>query len=324
MNRRLPQLAAIAAALMVSPSAASEPPLDQVQRACSAAPGRAAPTVTGIGFKAMPAAPGDLPYIQVVDQKTGARVRIYHDPSLREVALARAACFGGVLTRLPSLIPNTPPGVTWAPIVLTLNEDYIPPRSESEHRWVAPRFNGTWNAHGISFLIKVMPHEETHGRQLASRATPLPRWFQEGHAEWVGLKVTEAVRPDLAAAARQEHQAASTALPDARLGAWGGRKVKDEAIQRQLSPADQERRRREPGWIPPGPFKFGPGDFVEDNDNEAGRYAAALAVFDGLERRHGREAVQTWVAAVLASADNKDIVPLAQQTLGEDITPLLR
>lgn len=47
-------------------------------------------------------------------------------------------------------------------------------------------------------------------------------------------------------------------------------------------------------------------------------------MFDGLERRHGYAAVQAWVTAVLKSPDDKDIVPLARQVLGEDIAPLLR
>jgi len=319
MNRHL-GLIGVAAALLASPAAASGISTNQVRKACAAGPA----VVAGIDVKAMPGAPGDLPFVQVVNRRTRASVRIYHDPSLRQVALARAACFGGVLARLPALLPDTPPNVTWAPIVLTLDPDYIPPRTEAEHRWIAPRFEGAWNSDTILFLIKTMPHEETHGRQTALRSTPLPRWFQEGHAEWVGLKVTAAIRPDVAAAARKAHDKARAALPDAHLGAWGGKKIKSEAIDRQISPADRERRKLDPSWTPPGPLKFSPADFVDDNDNEPARYAAALSVFDGLERRHGQAAVQAWAAAVLKNPDDKDIVPLAQKILGEDIAPLLR
>lgn len=321
MTRQLPVRLAAIAALLATPAVAGGASIDQVRKACAAPEGRAAPALPGIEVTAMPAAPGDLPFMQVVNRQTGASVRLYHDPSLREVARARAACFGGVLAQLPAAIPDKP-DVAWEPIVLTLDRGYIPPRDGVDHRWIAPRFTGKWDSEGVLFLVKTMPHEETHGRQNALHPAPLPRWFQEGHAEWAGLKVTEAVRPDLALAARQAHRKAGVDHP--RLGAWGGRRVKPEAIDRQLSPADRERVRREPGWAPPGPFSFSPGDFVEDNDNEGGRYAAALAVFDGLERRHGRVAVQTWVTAVLNSPDSKDIVPLAQKILGEDIAPLLR
>lgn len=258
-------LAAVLAAMLVSPAAAGPIQVGQVQRAC-AIEARAATAVAGIEVKAMPAAPGDLPFIQVVNRRTGASVRLYHAPALREVARARAACFGGVLDQLPALIPDTPADMTWAPIVLTQDRGYIPPRTGAERRWITPDFHGTWDSDALRFLIQVMPHEETHGRQIALRATPLPRWFQEGHAEWVGLKATQAIRPDLVTAARRAHDEAGAALPEPHLGAWGGRKVKPEAIERQLSPADRERRLREPGWAPAGPFSFRPGDFVEDND----------------------------------------------------------
>ncbi|MFC5547962.1 hypothetical protein [Massilia aerilata] len=72
--------------------------------------------------------------------------------------------------------------------------------------------------------------------------------------------------------------------------------------------------------MPPGPFSFGPGDFVEDDGNGTARYGAALALFTGLEQRHGRAAVQDWVRAVLEGKDAAQIVPLAPD---EDIAPLL-
>ena len=295
----------------------------QIVRACAAEGGRRTPAVSGIDIKTMPAAPGDLPFIQVTNRRSGATVRIYHQPALLRVARARAACFGGLTALLQPVIPDPRQGVPWAPIVLTRDPNYVPPRSETEHRWIVPGFSGAWDASAISFLVLVMPHEETHNSQIALRATRLPRWFQEGHAEWAGLHVTEVVRPDLATAQRRAHDKALIERPDAHLGAWGGRRVKPEAIDRQISPADRERRRREPDWSPPGPFSFGPGDFVDDNDKEASRYAAALALFDGLEQRHGHAAVQAWATAVLKNTDNKAIVPLAKDILGEDIAPLL-
>lgn len=63
---------------------------------------------------------------------------------------------------------------------------------------------------------------------------------------------------------------------------------------------------------------------MEDNSNEGGRYGAALALFSGLEQRHGRAAVKAWVQQVLESKDAAQIVPLARRILGEDVAPLLR
>lgn len=321
-SRRAAGFALLAAGLIAFPAMAGSVSIHQVRKAC-AAEDRIAATVDGIDVTPMPAAAADLPFLQVSNRKTGARVRIYHDPALETVAKERAACLGGVLAQLPSLISDTPAGVEWMPIVLTVDRTYVPPRTGPEHRWIVPDFNGGWNTAALRFLIEIMPHEETHGRQTALRAAPLPRWFQEGHAEWVSLHAIEPIRPDLVAAARRRHAEAAAGLLAPRLGAWGGRKVKPEAIERQLSPADRERRARDPSWTPTGTFNFRSGDFVEDNDDEEGRYAAALALFDSLERRHGRRAIQAWAAAVLKSPDNNDIAPLAQQMLGEDIGPAL-
>lgn len=174
----------------------------------------------------------------------------------------------------------------------------------------------------MRFLLVVMPHEETHLSQMGGKG--LPRWFNEGHAEWTGLHVTKQVAPDLAASERASAAAEFAKLGGAQLGAWGGLRVRPEAIERQLSAEDRARRLKDPSYTPPGPYNFGPDDLAEDNSSGPGRYGAALALFDGLEKRHGRESVQAWVAAVLAARDGAQIDPLARQMLGEDLAPLLR
>jgi hypothetical protein len=294
-----------------------------VARACNAT-GPKIPRVDGVDVKAMPAAPDDLPFLLVSIPATGASARIYHDPGLRDVARSRAACFGGLLAQLPPLIPDHRRDVVWANVVLTLDPHYTPQRSESDKRWIATGFRGRWDEDALRFLIAVMPHEEVHQSQSDRRANKLPRWFQEGHAEWIGLKVTDMVRPDLVTKRREGLARERAAAGGLHLGSWGGLKVKPEALERQLSPADRERRARDPSFSPSGPFHFGPGDFAEDNVNQEARYGAALALFDGLEQRHGQAAVAAWVSAVLAEEDNKRIVPLAREMLGEDIEPLLR
>lgn len=306
-------------------TAGSEPEAElekQVVHACRAGEDVVS-KVAGVETRATPASPGDLPYVLVTD-RTGASVRIYHDPALRNAAMARAACFGGLLAVLQPRIPDPRDAVRWAPMVLTRDPGYIPPRTGVESRWILPGFTGRWDAQAMDFLARVMPHEETHDSQIALRATKLPRWFQEGHAEWVGLQVTGRIRPDMAATRRDALKRALAGLAEPHLANWGGLRVKPEAMDRQLSPADRERRAKDPDYTPPDPFRFGPDDFVEDNSNEEGRYGAALALFDGLERRHGLAAVQAWVTAVLNDGDNGHIVPLAQKTLGEDIAPMLR
>lgn len=326
---RLLARSVLVAATMVSLPAIAGPVMSggpsraEVATACSAPDGEN-PRIAAIEISAMPAAAKDLPFVAIRNRADGASARIYHDPALRAVAESRAACFGGLLFLLAPLIPDARHNVEWASIVLTRDRGYIPPRAGSERRWIVPNFGGRWDADAIRFLVTVMPHEEVHHSQASRRLKKLPRWFQEGHAEWVGLKVTEMVRPDLARDRRDGLSAELAAEPAVQLGSWGGVKIKDEAIERQLSLADRERRAREPGYMPPGPFNFGAGDFAEDNVNQEQRYAAALALFEGLERRHGPAAVAAWVSAALDADKSDAIIATATDILGEDIAPLLR
>jgi hypothetical protein len=50
---------------------------------------------------------------------------------------------------------------------------------------------------------------------------PVP-WFEEGHAEWSGLQVSERVAPVLAATERSRRAEEFRKLDAAHLGAWGG------------------------------------------------------------------------------------------------------
>lgn len=274
-----------------------------------------------VQVRAVAAGPGDLPYYEAHSRLSGSSVRIYHDPELADAAASKIACFMGLLDMLPAAIPDTRRNVAWSPMVITRNANYIPPKRDGELRWANVFASNTWDASTIAFLLDTMPHEEVH---FAQGGFKLPRWFAEGHAEWASLQVTEQVRPDLAGRGRARYADAFARLGKARLGSWGGVRVKPEAIERQLSAEDRERRARDPSWQAPGPFSFQPGDFVEDDGDEEGRYGAALALFDGLERRHGRPAVHAWVRAVLDGRDAARIVPLARQMLGEDLAPLLR
>lgn len=307
---------------MQHPSTALAPSISQLQDIC--APDAPVGASLGhVGVRARPGAPGDLPYHEARSGLTGASVRIYHDPGLASAAASKAACLMGMLDLLSTAVPEARNVTTWSPMVLTMNASYIQPTRDGEARWVNVFTSSGWTPAAIGFLMNVMPHEEVHLVQGSSQVK-LPRWFAEGHAKWAGLQVTALVRPDLAREVRERHMNALPKLDTPRLGAWGGLRVKAEAIERQLSAQDRERRAQDPSYTPSGTYTFGPDDMVQDNADEAGRYGAALALFDGLEQRHGRAAVQAWVSAVFASKDAAQIPLLAQQMLGEDITPLLR
>jgi hypothetical protein len=279
---------------------------------------------SGYRIEAHAAKTGDLPYLLVLSRSSGNTVRIYYDPALKGPAMAAAGCLSIELDLLQPIIPDPTQGIVWMPIVVTRDRAYRPPSRTEEHRWPVTLPSGRWDAAAETSLIQTMPHEETHGRQWALRAKTLPRWFQEGHADWAGLQVTDAVRPELARQRRDALASAAAAQPHPVLGTWGGIRVKQAAIDRQLSRDDLARRQADPAYVPKGPFTFRPGDFETDQSDGLAYYAAALAVFDALEARHGKAAVTRWIADVLASHDNAKIVALAQQDLGEDIGPLLR
>lgn len=293
----------------------------ELQAACQA-DSSAEAGLSGIQVRAVAASGGDLPYYEASSSASGASVRIYHDPELAQAAASHSACLMGMLDLLPALVPGQPPKSTWSPMVITRNANYVPLKRDGELRWVNVFRTKEWDATAIDFLVVNMPHEEVHLVQ-GKDGMQLPRWFQEGHAEWTGLQVTMQVRPDLASKQRLEGWNAHRDLGAARLGAWGGVRVKPASIERQLTADDRERKAKDPSYNPPGPFSFGPDDFEQDMSNERGRYGAALALFDGLEMRHGRDKVREWVRAVLASRDPKRIVELAREVFGEDIAPLL-
>jgi hypothetical protein len=266
---------------------------------------------------------GDLPYVEVRSQATGAIVRVYHDAPLQDAAWSGAACLGPMLDKLAKVVPDTRQGLHWSALVLSADENYRPPRDGSETRWATPMRHGGWDAPTLRFLLEVMPHEETHFSQKRPGAPKLPRWFEEGHAEWAGLHVTQTVRPDLASDRRASLAKALAAQGQAHLGKWGGMAIKPEALDRQLSPEDRARRAADPSFVPKGPFRFGPDDFYKDEVDSEARYGAALAIFDGLEQRHGLAAVQAWILAVLAAPSGAAAADLAKTMLGEDISSLL-
>ena len=312
------------AGLLASASTLAAAAIDvrQLQAACRADSAPDA-SLDDVQVRKNAAAPNDLPFYEARSRASGNSVRLYYEADLEGAAASKAACLMGALDVLAAQLPHLRAPVSWSPLVLTHSANYIPPVRDGEIRW-SSRFASTeWEPANLRFLLSVMPHEETHLSQGEGKSR-LPRWFGEGHADWAGLYVTAQVNPDMAALARSRRSEDARALGAAHLGAWGGLQVKPEAFERQLSAADRARRAKDPDFVPAGPFSFGPGDFAADMDNEAGRYGVALALFDGLEQRHGRPAVMAWVRAVIDGKDGKQVVPLARSMLGEDLEPLLR
>lgn len=62
---------------------------------------------------------------------------------------------------------------------------------------------------------------------------------------------------------------------------------------------------------------------MSDMLREVTRYGAALAVFDGLQQRHGRAAVQKGLFAMLSRSKDDTIATIGEKLLGEGISSLL-
>lgn len=269
---------------------------------------------------------GDFAALSIRDAVTGGRMTVYYDALSERAARSRAGCLGLQLRLLAPLIPDPRPDVVWFATVFTTDPDYVPPRNAGETRWTVPvASDGALDAAGEKRISSTMPHEQVHSSQRRNGAVT-PRWFHEGHATWVGLKVTAAIRPDLAEDEIAGYEDALTQATSLALAKWGGISVSREAILRQVSAEDRARMETDPDYSPPGPFAFSPDDFVSDESNMTARYGGAWKVFTGLEARHGAEQVRAWAADIMARSDRvstEDIVAIAQSRFGEDITSLL-
>lgn len=314
------------AAVLVSPEASSEPLLKEnisIVRALCASDGVTKEKNKNFSVTSKPAASGDLPYLKIRSFKTSNFVRIYYEPQLSAAAKLKAGCLIGLLDLLTPIIPDSRQNIHWSAMVVTTDEKYTPPQQEGELRWVNVLTNGKWDDKSVYFLVHAMTHEEVHLSQARSK-TELPRWFLEGHAEWAALHVTQQIKPEIAQQRRQELSTAFSQLKSAHLGAWGGIKVKQEAIDRQITPEDRKKMANDPIYTPSGPFTFGPGDYTEDDEDESGRYGAALALFDYLEKRYGIATIHVWINKVMASGNSKQVTALAEEVFGQSIEEYIK
>ncbi|ATB38012.1 hypothetical protein CYFUS_003438 [Cystobacter fuscus] len=273
----------------------------QARAACSAAVGKR-PSVEGIRIDREPGERG-LSKLRVTDQKSTGWMYVYYDKVSERAALARAACFGAQLRLLSDFTGNVWQNAQWSSVVLTSDSKYIPPRDGTETRWTVPiKRDGGIDAAGQSRIVTTMPHEQVHAFQRRAGAD-LVRWFQEGHAEWVGRKVTAAIAPDEADAnAREYADALNASKTPVRLAKWGGLAVKSEAILRQISAEDRRKMETDPTYVPAGPFSFKSDDFESDESNTKARYQASWALFRDLEQKQGGGAVRDWATSATSHA----------------------
>lgn len=271
---------------------------------------------------------GDLPYIRAVDLSSGAVFRVYYDAVSKRTAEESIPVLASFYMEIADLTAADAGKVDWAAVVFTKDEKYTPPRGgSSDERWtVLVDETGKLGERGNIDLYRTIPHEQTH--YLEKTFIPSsPRWFAEGLATWVGLKITERWKPELARAERAKHRTERTKInAPLKLAGWGSLIVKKEAIWRQVTPEVRERMEKDPTYSPPGQFSFQPDDFVSDESNTPARYAA-LELFEELEKRAGRKKLQSRLKSVWergAALNTKEITVQFNEQLKIDVVPLLK
>lgn len=282
-------------ALMTVPATPSASFDAQARVACSAPVGTR-PRLLGIEINAVAASGSDLPYLRILDRKSGGWMKAYYDASSTRSAWARAACLGAQIRLINGEIEGAWRNGQWYSVTFTANPTYIPPRNRHERRWtILTRPDGALGAEGQNMVVVTMPHEQVHAFQKRAGAQ-LPRWLEEGHAEWVSRRVKARLAPAASEAdVRRYADALARSTVPVELDKWGAVGVTREAILRQASAEDRKKMAADPTYIPPGPYKIVPGDMVSDESNIDARYEAAQRIFANLETAHGASRVQAWV-----------------------------
>jgi hypothetical protein len=282
------------------------PPLSEMEfvaeaRAACAAPVGERPKIKGIRIERVMASDRDLPKLRITDVASGGWMYAYYDATSERAAWARAACLGAQLRLLDIELSGARRNAQWYGAVFAAGS-YVSPSSETVTRWHVPvRSNGALLEDGQDMVVLTMPHEQVHGFQMRAGAQG-PRWFSEGHAEWLSRFVKQAIAPAAARkdALKYEADLAAATMPVA-LGNWGGLKIKREAIFRQVSEAERRKMESDPHYYPPmdaRSFKFGPNDLAGDESDPSftrARYEAAWRTFHELAAAHGKATVQRWV-----------------------------
>lgn len=308
-------------------SASSVAAQSGLQAACTAQPGER-PDLAGVTVEDEPATTGDLPAIRVTSQATGAFMRVHYDAGSERIARARAACLGAQLSIVERETGDDRRGAEWMSAVFTQDRTYIPPRGDDvQPRWVIDvEQDGTLTKLGHVMVVHTLPHEQVHSWQMRGSSV-LPRWLLEGHARWVQDKIAPMFDPAVALSQdRMRAEQVAKADGPLNLAQWGSERPKREAYLRQVSPVDRARMEADPNYYPTGTFTFTTDDFEEDASNLAARYAAATAIFTGLEQRHGADGVRAWMIEVTSldgRVSKEALATSMRRHFGEELDTLL-
>lgn len=285
------------------------------------------PVVDKVEVRDLIASEGEYDILRV-DAANGAHMFVYFDFGSEAVARSRAACLEHQINLLQLHLGDTRTSAEWASVVFTTDPDYSPPRGEGiKTRWVVLVSSSPSGAINLDrMVLSSIPHEQVHDFQARNGAR-LPRWISEGHANWVGHHVTSALDPGEGKRQRLNMlDSLSRSEGPINLVGWKKVRPKREAIMRQVSANDRARMEADPDYFPSGSFQFTQDDFEGDETNQPARYAAAFLVFEGLEERHGANAVRNWMHELSSKhgvVSREDVAQTAKRAFNEDIDILL-
>jgi hypothetical protein len=303
--------------------------VDQAKAACAAPVGQR-PRLAGIRIERLAADPGDLPKLRIIDQHSGSWMLAYYDPAGEQAAYARAACLGAQIRLLGDDLGGATAPIHWFSTVFTNDADYVAPPDQVVNRWKIPvEADGRLGEEAQSMIVLTMPHEQVHRFQTRAGAQ-VPRWVEEGHAEWISREVRQQLSPAANAADEQRFQnSLEASTQPVALGSWGAMRVKREAIMRQVPPEERRKMEADPAYtasLSGRSFSISPGDVTSDESNLKARYEGSWRLFRDLEASHGQAAVQSWVAELTShpgKVDSDAAIRSAADVLHEDLNKRL-
>ncbi len=223
----------------------------------------------------------------------------YYDRAGEKAAYARAACLGAQLRLLAVELGEVSAREQWFSAVFTTEGNYVAPPNQTVTRWkIHVEANGGLGNEAQSMIVLTMPHEQVHRFQKRAGSV-VPRWLEEGHAEWISRKVRQRLSPEEAQVdARRSQGLFEASKQPLALGSWGGMQVKREAIMRQVPPEERRKMEADPAYtasLSDRSFSIGPDDVTSDESNLKPPYEGSWRVFRDLEAVHGQAAVQSWL-----------------------------
>lgn len=264
-----------------------------------------------------------------VENRYGQIAQVHVLPEYKEFATESMPLLKQVTTALADALLLSAPETRWADVLLTDRSGYVQQQRGDVPKWpLSAEVVAARNAVALrEQMYSFVAHEQVHRAQrlLYGNGQQLPRWFSEGMAEWVSLHAMQELAPGVVEDQRKKHAEVLRGFDQpVSLGEWGGLRPKRGAIRRQVSAEEQRKMDADASYMPPGPYRFGPGDFEEDSVPHEVRYAAAMVLFDSMGKHCGeRNLLDALSGMRLEKYSNGALAGYLERACDFDISPRL-